>query len=122
MFVDSPETTYEYPTIKRSGLFYRQFFWMAKDGNDCDDTSETKIDNLQQQEVSFFNHNEKNFRIFVSKHQLTLPSKIPGYMVENMYQKVVIGGRYFPVPNDSELILMYFYPDSWFVTYENCMV
>jgi len=32
--------------------------------------------------------------------------KIPDYMVEDMSHKLVIGGLYFPLPNDAQFMIM----------------
>jgi len=120
VFVDEPESRYQYSTIRRAGFFFKYFVWLTDRENDYDRGQ--VIQDGKIQEISSFNNLIKNLEIFGPKYNLTITKKIPVYMVEDMFQHLCIGEKYFPLPNDSEIILMYFYPDTWFLTYKNCTI
>lgn len=115
LFVTAAATKYEFATIRRYGHFYSKF--RADEIMEIGDFGRRLRKNLYQVKMK-----EHNIHFFADKHQLNKPMNIPGYMVENMNNKILIGNEHLPIPNDPDLVLMYFYPDSWFITYPYCMI
>jgi hypothetical protein len=124
VFVSAPPTKYRFTTITRFGYFYLQF--MARTDH-MDFNADGSLDSVYQEIESRrlliqVDKKEQNLQRFVRQFRVNLPQKIPDYMVENMNSKLSIGGLYFPLPNDADLILMYFYPDSWSLHHQACML
>lgn len=119
LFDSSPETMFEFSTINRLGYFY---VYMTGNNLKFSIESDESLRLENNQETFNMNYKQSYLETFTREFDLILPSKIPEYMVEGMNQKVMFGEHYFPVPNDPDLILMYFYPDMWYIRYDNCMI
>lgn len=124
LFVSAPPTKYKFETITRFGYFYLQF--MARTDQvdfNADGSLDSAYQDIEQRRgLIKVDKKEQNLQRYARHFRINLPQKIPGYMVEAINSKLSIGGLYFPLPNDANLILMYFYPDSWAVYHEACMV
>jgi hypothetical protein len=120
LFVASPETRLEFETIRRYGFFYIQYLPEIKTEYLDDNRKINKKRNLPFWNIFSTNNILENY---VAKNQLILPSKIPEYMVSNMNQMIRINQNHmFPIPNDAHFMLMYFYSDSWYLSFDKCMI
>jgi len=101
-FMSSPETQLEFETIKRHGFIFNQFFKLNED-------------------------NTLRFSLvgkFMRDNEVNMPIHIPLYMVSRMSNHVEIRGSHFSLPNEPDLMLVYFYPESWFLSaqFNKCLI
>ena len=101
-FMSSPETQLEFETIRRHGVIFNQFFKLNED-------------------------NTLGFSLigkFMRDNEVNMPIRIPIYMVSRMSNHVDIWGGYFSLPNDPDLMLVYFYPESWYLSaqFNKCFI
>jgi hypothetical protein len=98
-------TRLEFDSIKRYGIFYLQFDYFL---------NYYYKDKLRKIET---NQNKSN--IYDS---ICLLNKLPIYMLDEMEYKVIFSNTFIPMSINSYEMLMYFYPNLWWVTSKNCTI
>jgi hypothetical protein len=106
LFTFAPPTRLEFDSIKRYGIFYLQFDF-------------------------FLNIHYKNKLNEISTSQKTsnkiydsicLINKLPIYMMDEIEYKVIFSNSFIPVSINSYEMLMYFYPNLWWNSFQNCTI
>ena len=105
LFTFASPTRLEFDSIKRYGVFYLQFDYF--------------LNIYYKETLNKIATNQMTKNVYES---ICLLNKLPIYMLDEMEYKVIFSNSFIPMSINSYEMLMYFYPNLWWKSSQNCTI